>query len=278
MQYHYQHITGSIKKQNWWILLMLLFISFALSSCEEVDVVENNTAFEEKIVVATTLKANTSFEGVVFIKTLPFNEEFNIKIAELKDVQVYLRQNGHKIIPLHYTFDGIYNSIYDVVPVPGDVFELFALYNGQSVYSITTIPKEPGIYSSIVTGDNFIEVFIYPNQNEVYGALWVFSNDNNEVKSPDFFRIYESKLITPGITLYLRTDEIPVQYRGVSSKLLLRVAAFDEQYIDYFQTRNNNQPVNDVFSQVGAPVKWNVYGDNVIGLFIGMAETTVSTK
>ena len=67
--------------------------------------------------------------------------------------------------------------------------------------------------------------------------------------------------------------DLPAQYRTNNYSYLwyLRVYAYDLPYLKFFKTRNNNQPVSDVFSQGGDQIIWNVYGNNAIGLFIGAA-------
>jgi hypothetical protein len=50
------------------------------------------------------------------------------------------------------------------------------------------------------------------------------------------------------------------------------VYAFDSAYREYFNTKENNQPIQDSFAQGGGLINWNVQGNNTIGLFIGIAK------
>jgi hypothetical protein len=53
---------------------------------------------------------------------------------------------------------------------------------------------------------------------------------------------------------------------------MIQVFALDKSFKDYFRTRNSSQQLNDPFIQgTGGAVEWNVQGDKVIGLFIGVA-------
>ena len=57
----------------------------------------------------------------------------------------------------------------------------------------------------------------------------------------------------------------------IVSLLYAQVYSFDVQYLNYFKSKNNNQPSDNVFAQGGDQIAWNVIGDHVIGLFMGDA-------
>ena len=73
--------------------------------------------------------------------------------------------------------------------------------------------------------------------------------------------------------VYVRTIDIPELYLTpyYSSRLYIRVYAYDEQYLDYFSTQNAHNPIENIFAQSGGNIIWNVQGD-AIGLFIGVAK------
>lgn len=243
--------------------------------CENVDIISPNVGYQEYIVVRGELKAYSPFEGVTFTKTLPLNESYDIKKAELKDVTAYLRVNGTRIITLRYLKDGLYAPLDTIAVKPGFTYELFAQYNNTTIYSITKVPQTPKIISASLQDNRFVEVTVQPNPDEAYGAGWEIYNSvtrNLYVESTDFQTIVQSSdnLET---NLVVDTKDLPADYVSSSYNNLIyaQVYAFDSPYFDYFKSKNNNQPSENVFAQGGDQVSWNVQGDHVIGLFIGLA-------
>ena len=247
-------------------IIYILFLSLISISCQKIDIVESPSGYQKNIVVYSEIVANETFTGVQFTKTLPISETYDISKAELQNVIVYLKVNGLKIIPLTYTKNGIYAPDYNISFNKGDVIELFASYNNRSVYSKTTIPLSPIIQKIKLTEKYFIEASVVPQPGVVYGALWIIlgSGVYGEIAS-DYFQIYKQE---NSDSILVRTNVIPENYRS-SQNVYIQINTFDGPYIDYFLTRNNNQPINNAFAQVGAPINWNVHGDGVIGLFIG---------
>ena len=70
--------------------------------CENIDVVQTKIEYKEKIVVSAELVAESLFSGVTFTRTLPVGEPYDIRKAEIVNVNSYLRINFVKIVPLHY--------------------------------------------------------------------------------------------------------------------------------------------------------------------------------
>ncbi|MGE5457434.1 MAG: DUF4249 family protein [Methanococcaceae archaeon] len=262
---------------NFKAIIWCVFLLVCSMGCEQTQTLEPESEFKEKIVVFANLTEGVIFTGVTFTRTLPLNTVYDIKNAELINVTAYLKINGLRIIPLHYTKEGIYLPQNVLSISSGDTYELFATYNGQSIYSKTTIPGTPVVTNSSLIADKFIEASVIPKDNEVYGAVYIISGNTPGTviaSAPDFYEIiYPSKINRPP-EIILRTVDIPEVYRTDSykAKTYLRVKAFDKQYYDYYKTRSGNQQVNNSFTQGGGQVLWNVYGRNVIGLFIGSSE------
>ena len=74
----------------------------------------------------------------------------------------------------------------------------------------------------------------------------------------------------------VRTGSLPSIYlTNIDEyRLNLEIYAFDKDYKAYYNSRKNNKPVENIFSEGGGSVFWNVQGENVIGTFIGY--TTIS--
>ena len=259
------------------ILITVFFLS--LIGCENVGLVETKLEFKEKVVVRAELIPDSIFAGVSFTKTLPVNETYDISKAELKDVDGYLRINNAQIVPLHYEKDGVYKPKYSLVFEEGSTVELLATVNEKSIYSKTIIPHKPSIME-VSRGNNFIQASVSTRPEEAYGAAWVIysSSFNNEIDiAKDFQTVSAASEFDPSGTIVVRTADIPENYLASSfyGQIYIQVYSFDKSYIEYFKSKGNNQLVNNVFVQSGEAIAWNVYGEDVIGLFIGMAKSNM---
>jgi hypothetical protein len=72
-------------------IIAILFLSFLFISCEDTSTVDNDLSFEEFVVIRSELKANDFFKGVSITRTLPINEKYDIKKAEIKLPLHFLR-------------------------------------------------------------------------------------------------------------------------------------------------------------------------------------------
>ncbi|HSP86552.1 MAG TPA: hypothetical protein VLN45_00340, partial [Ignavibacteriaceae bacterium] len=103
---------------------------------------------------------------------------------------------------------------------------------------------------------------------------WIIQSGTNNIisKAEDFYSVTKPDAGTSG--LLVRTQNIPDKYNTDFYKEItyVKVYSFDKPFFEYFKSKVNNRPVNDPFIQSGGAVAWNVYGENVIGLFIGVSE------
>ncbi len=253
----------------------LIFIITLLCGCDEVSVIDPQTAYKEYLVVRAEIIAGSHFSGVAITKTLPINEPYDTAKARLKNVVVYVKINGIRIIPLHYFQRGIYRPNGAVYIAPGDVYELFVEADSTNIYAITKVPQIPVVNSASFT-NNYILAQVEPNHSEVYGAAWAIVNPatkNVLDEAKDFLSIVNSSNENSNSAFSVSTLDLPAEYRSEAYKgfRCARVYAFDTPYQKYFNTKNNNQPISNSFVQGGDQIVWNVQGKNVIGLFIGVA-------
>ncbi|NWF90880.1 MAG: hypothetical protein HXY50_15655 [Ignavibacteriaceae bacterium] len=262
-------------------LLLILSIVFIYFGCEDSEVVDADLGYKEYIVVRSELFADSIFTGVTFTKTLPLEETYDLSKAELKDVFVYLRVDGVQIIPLHYTSDGIYKPLYNIKIRPKSTYELFAKVNGKSIYASTYIPEVPRISKTTFHSDEYVEVYIESRAQECYGSVFyiAYSQNSYSAKSTDFHSIVEAPNSDFNEVILSRTEEIPEQFRNAiyRSVTSIQVYSFDLSFSDYFKTRGNNQPITNSFIQGGDPIAWNVKGENVIGMFIGVNKSRIES-
>jgi len=255
-----------------YIFVLILYVLISLFvACESEEIVNVDLAYEEYTVVQAELIPGKYFPGVKFTRTLPLGVPYNIKDAELKDVTAYIRINGMQIIPLHYTIDGLYKPLYDFYIDEGDTYELFAEQGEKYIYSITKIPLKPEVTSTNYDRNDYhLYADVNVKQGEVYSALWIVTVGNS-IRAEDFFSVVYSD--NQYSTVRVRTSPVPEEYlSGIySGNRRIQVFALDKSFKDYFYTRNSGQQLNDPFIQgTGGAVEWNVKGDKVIGLFIGV--------
>lgn len=260
-------------KKTFYIIYLSIFL-FISTSCENEQVVDVNVVHQEFTVVQSELKTNKLFPGVRFTKTLPLGVPYDLKLAELKNIIAYIRIDSIQIIPLIYDKDGLYKSLYEFYVEPGRVYELFADRDGTFIYSQTVIPEKPIVTSTTYTSaENFLQAEVQSRSNEVYAALWAISSAPF-IKAEDFFSVSVPTEISPISTINVRTSPIPEEYQSpdYNDRRLIQVFSFDKSFKNYFNSRTSGQGISDPFVQGGGTVEWNVYGDNVIGMFIGVAE------
>jgi hypothetical protein len=259
-------------KKNIYILCLFIFL-IVTNSCENEQVVDVNIVHEEFTVVQSELKTDKLFPGVRFTKTLPLGVPYNIKQAELKNITVYIRIDSVQIIPLIYTSDGLYNSLHEFYVESGRFYELFAEREGTFIYSQTVIPEKPIVTSAIYSSnENYLQAVVVSHNNEVYAALWAISS-TPFIKADDYYSVSVPTEFYPLSTVNVRTSPLPAEFQSpaYNNSRFIQVFSFDKSFKNYFHSRTSGQGINDPFIQGGGTVEWNVQGDKVIGMFIGVS-------
>jgi hypothetical protein len=255
------------------ILTAILVCAFIFQACENSTDVSTELPYREYTVINAQLSANKSFQGVTITHTLPLGSVYDIKKAEIKNAIVYLQENSVKIIPLHYTVDGLYKSVNPFGINVGSQYELFAEIGNQKVYSKTIIPDFPVVVSVTNNNNQYLTAEVNGRPGEVYGAVWVNIDIGSLApKAGDFHSVVTADYYPYDVIV--RTLAIPPPYNipAYSNSFQIEVYAFDKAYKDYFVTRTAGNPIDNTFTSGGGIVIGNVYGDDVIGLFIGLAE------
>jgi hypothetical protein len=253
----------------------IIYFSFflILIACESEEILNPDIKFVEYTVVQAEIQSGKIFPAVRITKTLPLGISYDIKLAELKNVTAYLIKNYVQVIPLVYTNDGLYKPKYDFYVDEGDIYEIYADRDGIFIYGKTTIPFEPSVSSvNFSPSDYYFEADVVSKENEVYGALWIVTGSPPAI-ADDFFSV--SKAST-GINqiVSVRSKSLPEEYRNqnYSGQRYIQVVAFDKSFRDYFYSRTSGNEINDPFIQGGGVIIWNMQGENVIGMFVGVAK------
>jgi hypothetical protein len=256
-------------------IIYIFLLLMILVSCENQQVIDVDAEFTEFTVVEAELRENGFFSGVKFTKTLPLGVEYSIELAEIKDITAYIRINNVQIIPIIYTRDGLYESIHEFRIQAGDTYELFAMREDNFIYSKTYIPPK-----AVVTQTNFnvdnnsLEADVLSSENEAYAAIWEIGS-STVYRSDDFFSVTLPESIYPGSTVSVRTPPIDQELLtpAYNGQRFIRIFSFDKSFKAYFNSRTSSGNIDDPFIQGGGSTEWNVQGSNVIGMFIGVAES-----
>lgn len=255
------------------ISIIILFISVLFIRCENDEMVDTDISFDELLVVQCEINPGLIFPGVRLTKTLPVGTSFSIEKAEVKDASMYLRIDYLQIIPLHYFSEGNYKTLYDFTVQEGQVFELFGESNGVTFYSRTIIPYKPAVNSvSYNNTDHYPIANIRVSDGEVYGALWAIIS-SSVVTGDDFYNIVNTSN-NPGIlNTEVRGSSYPENYltANYNGSRYIQVFSFDKSFEPYFKTFKHGETINNPYVQGTGTTLWNVTGDNVIGMFIGVA-------
>jgi hypothetical protein len=250
--------------------IIFILILITISGCENEEILTPQFEYVEYIVVQSEIQANKYFPAVRFTKTLPLGVPYKIEDAELKNVTAYLKRNGVQIIPLVYTSQGLYKPLEDIFVVEGETYELFAMYEETFIYSITRIPYKPEILNTYYnSSESSLNAEVNSRDEEVYAAIWLVTT-TPPVNAKDYYAVYSA---TAGSNVVVSTSPLPEKFRGnnYSNFRYIQVNSFDQSFKSYFNSRTSGSEINDPYVQGGGEVIWNVQGDKVIGMFIGVS-------
>ena len=261
---------------NYLKFISLLFL-LIFTSCENQDLLNVDSAYKELLVVQSEIMPGINFPGVRLTKTLPLGVAYDINLSEIKDATLYLRIDSIKIVPLHYTSEGLYKPLYDLPVSAGEYYELFGESGNQTFYARTKIPNQPNLKNVFFEIDGFYAgAVVYPSTGECYAALWKV--DAGTLKSADdFFQISNADDALIGGTISVRSASYPQEYQAnaYNGKRYIQIFSFDESFEKYFITKSVNQVINNPYVQGTGSTDWNVEGRDVIGMFIGYSRSDI---
>lgn len=249
------------------VFLLLSFVSF--SGCEDIGIVEKDISFINLYVVDGQISPGEIDPTINFTKSIPINENYNIENTALTKVNAYIWSSDQGIFNLEHVGNGQYRPTRLKI-LPNSTYELFAEINGTRIYSKTKVPSVPKVIGIQKIKSRMV-CEVAANKNEVYSCIFIVYETNAfgtrifKFREKEFSSVEGPK--ENGI-IEIRTGIIP---QDISSKykIAVEIYAWDESYKEYFETMNNNKQIDDIFSQGGGLINWNVHGDNTIGLFMG---------
>jgi hypothetical protein len=241
-------------------------------SCTEIGIIEEDIPFEGKYVVYGRLQGGTNSINISFTNTFAIDDSTNIEDAALKDLNPYLWSESQGIYPLIYAGEGHYFPVDDLEIKTGDWYELHAKIGKERIFAETYIPPAP-VPEEIELIDDYISCKITAEPNSVYGvkySVYPRNNFSRQFIENSFYEISDP-LNNGNEFVTVRTGSLPNEYLTnlEGYRIDLEIYAFDQEYKAYYNSRQNNKPVENIFSEGGGSVFWNVQGENVIGTFIG---------
>lgn len=248
----------------------LLIILLLLLGCEEEQTVEIELPIEDYYVVSSEVEAGSEFVDVKISKTVPISSDIGSANTIIDSAVVYILLNNVRVLPLQFNAETeSYRNKEDLNIDAGSFLELFINIGGTEIYSFTSIPEEAITASPRLNGNNQIEISINSKKETVYGAIWWAKEADEPLKKavtfPELFKSELEEVLTVN-TGIVNPD---ILRSPTLDSLYIQVISFDAQYLDYYNTKENNKPIEDVFSDGGGSVRWNVKGKNVIGMFVG---------
>ena len=260
------------------IIINILFLAVVITlfSCEQIDVIESSIPYKEFKIVNGRLIGDSTSVKISFTKSFPIEQNLSKEEVALKEVTAYIWSETQGIFPLVHIKNGIYSPINELYITQGTKYELYADIKGEKIYSETHVPLKPTIAEVKLEGE-YLKCTLVPTMGSVYAAKYVIHSllNNNEGFIDSTFYEVTNKLTDTTNSVDVRTSNIPIQYfdNPEQYSLQLLLYSFDESYSDYFERRKNNKPIENIFSEGGGSVYWNVYGENAIGLFVGYTKT-----
>ncbi len=234
--------------------------------------IEEDIPFEEKYIVYGRLKGGTDEITISFSKSFSIDENLSREDTALKNLVTYLWSETQGIYPLVYDNQNNYIPIDQLNVMMDTEYELHANIGSERIFARTTVPLKAEV-QAVEFIEDYMTCKILPEKNSVYGCKYTIIplNDNlNKIIENTFFEISE-KVENDMEVIQIRTMALPIEYlEKVDNYILnLEVYSFDSDYREYYYSRKNNKPIENIFSEGGGSVFWNVQGENVIGMFIG---------
>ncbi len=249
------------------ILLALIILTFI--SCEQ-TVKDAELPYVEKLVIESVFTAGEKIDSIIITRTLPPLGEYTFEKALVTDARGYIETNGEKH-ELEFNNDQ-YDS--DLTAKAGEKYKLVVKWKELKAYAAAFVPPKVTIDTVVHrfvkaewsknTYSLQLDAVVHPIENACYGGrtkngfINTIRNNWDENSSGGIPVPFVQNYYVSGDTSDFELEN-PVE--GI-------IYSFDENYYDYFKTRNYGNDEGAIFGISGRNVDWNVKGDG-LGLFIG---------
>lgn len=253
------------------VIILLLSLSFFIG-CENEELLNPELIYKQKVVVRCQISTEGFFPGVSLTKTLPLGVKYDSSLAEINNATLYLRINGFQIVPLHYMGNSLYKPIYELKAMEEEYYELFGEWESYKFYAITKIPLKPVINSTHFNQAEFYaEANVNTFKDEVYSALWAVDIGNFET-AKDFYNVAVPQNDLQNNSIVVRSGSYPANYQApiYNGRRYVRIYSFDHSFYNYFKSKDQTEDISNPYVQGSGNTIWNVKGNDVIGMFIGI--------
>ncbi len=268
-------------KKNISILISILFAGFLLNSCEQ-TVTDVDLPYNEQLVIRSILVDGVTHKNMRIEKTLHPLETYSDDKAILRDAKVSIFDG---FVTHNFTCDGEYYFNNSFKPQSGFNYKLTVEWNNKKAISETKVPEKPAFDSvywykdySNSHWEGLLYVFytlVSPSSKTYYlGALT--DNSSYVMNYTDSIGVWHKTDVNGKVRVILGTfynfgQDESMFIKNIYDDFTFVVTAYDEPFIDYFNTRYNSHSSSSIFGMEGTNVKWNIIGDG-IGLFLGSSE------
>ncbi|MBX3043214.1 MAG: DUF4249 family protein [Candidatus Kapabacteria bacterium] len=272
--------------KNKFSLLILIFLAgLFINSCEE-TITGVSLPYKEQIVVRGVIEPNGKFEGIHLTRTLNPLDEYDYNKALVSDAEVNIISDNQSY-KLNFNGD-VYNNN-DIQFLAGKQYQLDVKWKNHNPRASTFIPEQmenvelqydtTTIYYDfeIRFSEKVIEVFAYidakPKNVYITGFLergfeyfrdFSIYNYNQRDKDGKLKVVFAHFGFSDGMNNYDAIIRMIKNYEYF-------IDSYDEQYLNYYNTRYNGSMSGGIFGNEGLNIQWNVKGG--LGLFIGRNRT-----
>lgn len=251
------------------LLPFLILVSLIISSCQQIAGTDG-IPYTEQLVVSGFILNGLPIDSILFTKTLPIQEVYDKKNAELTDVKATIETDG-KVFNLVHNGNGYYKA--DLVPEVGKRYKLNAEWNGKSVTAETFIPDSAVVVKQTKKIDS-----VFMEKSNFYYVTSIFDFELKTTKGT-FSSVKVTDSLFPGYNYSAWDDTLsngnqfvkvafPVSDENLTRKIFpVQITSYDLAYFNYLQSTRRGGG-SSPFGTAPPPVRWNIKGDG-IGLFIG---------
>ncbi len=267
-----------------------MILAITVFSCEEYVVVDD-LPYIQTLVIQGIVQHNKKVDSIKITRTLPPLQEYSEDEAIIKDAEVRFIASG-RIYRLIYDSQTKAYKLEGLFGVRGLKYDLTVIWKNDTLRATTFIPDTvivDSVYQIIQKSNEDGSAFnqkIYARFKPQHKTVYIGGFIDKSLP-PD--RQYRS---TP-YTILRNTDtakdgkiHFPVfewftndlkDTNQIKERYQFYIEAYDEQFYDYFMTRYEGNPNDDIFGTKGRNIKGNATGSG-FGIFYGKNETIFQLK
>ncbi len=268
-------------KKKYLFSIIIIFSLIILNSCEE-TVTDVDLPYIEQLVIRSIIKEGEVQRNIRIEKTLHPLETYSEAKAVIPDAQVSIF-DGEVIH--NFSFDGQYYINKNFIPTSGKSYKLTVEWNNKKAMSETRVPEKP-VFDSVYWYKNYSNsqwegvsyifyAYVTPSNKTYYmgglsdNSIYAMNYTDSIGKWNQLDSNGKVRVVLGSFYNYGQNESKFIE--NIYNDFTFLITAYDEPFIDYFNTRYNSNSTGSIFGMEGTNVKWNILGDG-IGLFLGSSE------